>query len=316
MFRNSYDNDTVTFSPTGRIFQVEYALEAIKQGSAAVGIASNTHVVLVALKRNAEELGSYQKKITRIDDNMGLALAGLAPDARLLSNHLRTLSMRQQYLFDRPLAVNAAVASIADKAQNNTQQYGRRPYGVGLLVAGYDEQGPHLFEFLPSGSMLEYIGSAIGARSQAAKTYLERNFDSFADCELEQLIIHGLVALRDTLPQEKELTFQNTSIAVVGKDTKFTILEDEAVIPWLDKLDTTARKPHKKEPANEEAAGTIENDQTPAASTDADANTESADQTEGTQASNESNETVEENTGEQGGNDDSNDIDQDDRMTD
>lgn len=246
MFRNSYDNDTVTFSPTGRIFQVEYALEAIKQGSAAVGIASNTHVVLVALKRNAEELGSYQRKITRIDDNMGLALAGLAPDARLLSNHLRSLSMRQQYLFDRPLAVNAAVASIADKAQANTQQYGRRPYGVGLLVAGYDEKGPHLFEFLPSGSMLEYVGSAIGARSQAAKTYLERHFESFPDATLEQLVVHGLVALRDTLPQDKELTFQNTSIAVVGKDTKFTILEDDAVVPWLDKLDTTARKPQRR----------------------------------------------------------------------
>ena len=250
MFRNSYDNDTVTFSPTGRIFQVEYALEAIKQGSAAVGITSDTHVVLVALKRNAEELGSYQRKITRIDDNMGLALAGLAPDARLLSDHLRSLSMRQQFLFDRPLAVNAAVASIADKAQSNTQQYGRRPYGVGLLVAGYDEKGPHLFEFLPSGSMLEYVGSAIGARSQAARTYLERNFDSFEKCSLEQLIIHGLVALRDTLPQDKELTFQNTSIAVVGKDTKFTILEDDAVVPWLDKLDSTSRRPQRRETAN------------------------------------------------------------------
>jgi len=246
MFRNSYDNDTVTFSPTGRLFQVEYALEAIKQGSATVGIASKTHVVLVALKRNAEELGSYQRKLTRIDDNMGLALAGLAPDARLLSNRLRSLSMRERLLFDRPLAVNAAVASIADKAQANTQQYGHRPYGVGLLVAGYDEKGPHLFEFLPSGSMLEYIGSAIGARSQAARTYLERYFEEFEDAGLEELVVHGLKALRDTLPHDKELTFQNTSIAVVGKDQDFKILEDEATVPWLDKLDTTARRPQRR----------------------------------------------------------------------
>lgn len=86
MFRNNYDNDSVTYSPTGRLFQVEYALEAIKQGSAAVGLTSNDYVVLVALKRNAEELGSYQKKIIKIDDHMGVALAGLAPDARVLSN--------------------------------------------------------------------------------------------------------------------------------------------------------------------------------------------------------------------------------------
>lgn len=241
MFRNSYDNDSVTFSPTGRLFQVEYALEAIKQGSAAVGLVSKTHVVLVALKRNAEELGSYQRKITRIDDNIGLALAGLAPDARLLSNHLRTLSMRERLVFDRPLGVGAAVTSIANKAQNNTQQYGRRPYGVGLLVAGYDEKGPHLFEFLPSGSMLEYVGSAIGARSQAARTYLEKHIDEFADSSMEELIEHGLLALRDTLPNDKELTFQNTSIAVVGKDQDFKALEDDAVVPWLDRLDTTRR---------------------------------------------------------------------------
>ena len=66
MFRNNYDNDSVTYSPTGRLFQVEYALEAIKQGSAAVGLTSNDYVVLVALKRNAEELGSYQKKIIKL----------------------------------------------------------------------------------------------------------------------------------------------------------------------------------------------------------------------------------------------------------
>ena len=72
MFRNNYHNDSVTYSPTGRLFQVEYALEAIKQGSAAVGLVSKNHVVLAALKRNAEELGSYQKKIIKVDDHMGM----------------------------------------------------------------------------------------------------------------------------------------------------------------------------------------------------------------------------------------------------
>lgn len=231
----------MTFSPTGRLFQVEYALEAIKQGSAAVGLRSKTHVVLVALKRNAEELGSYQKKLMKIDDNLGLALAGLAPDARVLAASLRTQSLRTRLLYDKPLAVNRAVSSIADKAQANTQQYGRRPYGVGLLVAGTDDKGPHLFEFLPSGSALEYFGAAIGARSQAARTYLERNFEKLESSDLEELVVHGLLALRDTLPQDKELTFRNTSVAVVGVDKDFTIIEDEDIAPWLDKLDSTKR---------------------------------------------------------------------------
>lgn len=241
MFRNNYDNDSVTYSPTGRLFQVEYALEAIKQGSAAVGITSGSHVVLVALKRNAEELGSYQKKIIKVDDHMGIALAGLAPDARVLSNYLRKLAMNSKLVFNRPLLTSKAVLSIADKAQENTQLYGSRPYGVGLLVAGWDETGAHLYEFQPSGSVLEYNGAAIGARSQAARTYLERNLDAIRTCtDIDLLVVHGLNALRDTLSQDMELTIHNTSVSFVGKDKDFTIHDNEDVQQWLDKLDSTS----------------------------------------------------------------------------
>lgn len=241
MFRNNYDNDTVTYSPTGRLFQVEYALEAIKQGSAAVGLTSNDYVVLVALKRNAEELGSYQKKIIKIDDHMGVALAGLAPDARVLSNFLRKQAMQCKMVFNRPIQTYKAVLSIADKAQENTQSYGSRPYGVGLLIAGYDETGAHLFEFQPSGSVLEYFGAAIGARSQAARTYLERNLEEIKKCDdVEKLVLHGLYALKDTLSQDVELTFKNTSVSIVGKDQSFVSYDDENVQQWLDKLDSVS----------------------------------------------------------------------------
>ncbi|ABN64500.2 predicted protein [Scheffersomyces stipitis CBS 6054] len=257
MFRNNYDNDSVTYSPTGRLFQVEYALEAIKQGSAAVGLSSKNHVVLVALKRNAEELGSYQKKIIKVDTHMGIALAGLAPDARVLSNYLRKQAMSSRMIFNRPLSTSKAVLSIADKAQENTQSYGSRPYGVGLLVSGYDETGAHLYEFQPSGSVLEYYGAAIGARSQAARTYLERNLDTIRESDtVESLIVHGLNALRDTLSQDVELTFKNTSVSVVGKDIDFTIYDDEDVQQWLDKLDSVsnARNREEDDGADEEVA--------------------------------------------------------------
>jgi 20S proteasome subunit alpha 6 len=190
------------------------------------------------LKRNAEELGSYQKKVIRVDDHVGVALAGLAPDARILSNYLRQQAMSSKMVFNRPLSISKAVHSIADKAQENTQSAGGRPYGVGLLVAGYDDSGAHLYEFLPSGSVLEYLGSAIGARSQAAKTYLERNFDEFSNATKEKLIEHALIALRDTLAQDKELTAANTTIAIVGADQQFTIYDDDDVEQWLSLLDS------------------------------------------------------------------------------
>lgn len=237
-----------------------------------------THLIQSNLRspqRNTEELGSYQKKIIRIDNHLGVALAGLAPDARILSNFLRQQSMSSKLVYNRPLAVSRAVHSIADKAQTNTQQYGRRPYGVGLLIVGHDESGPHLYEFLPSGSVLEYVGTAIGARSQAARTYLERSFNEFADSSLEELIVHGLNALRDTLAQDKELTLKNTSIAYVGVDTPFKQLDEELVVPWLDKLDsvsrgsganpTSATEEPAAAPADEDAAPTSD---TPAAAND------------------------------------------------
>lgn len=263
MFRNSYDNDSVTFSPQGRIFQVEYALEAIKQGSAAVGLVSKTHAVLVALKRNAEELGSYQKKIIRIDGHLGLALAGLAPDARVLSNFMRQQSMSSRLIYNRPIPVARVVNAIADKAQINTQTYGRRPYGVGLLIAGVDETGPHLWEFQPSGMVLEYKGAAIGARSQSARTYLERNFEQFENVGVDELVAHGLAALRDSLAQDKSLTSANTSVAVVGIGEEFKLYDGDAVSVWLDKMTDTGssrgtRPAEEAEAAPAAASGTAE----------------------------------------------------------
>ncbi|KAL7805540.1 putative proteasome subunit alpha [Trichoderma aethiopicum] len=216
MFRNNYDNDSVTFSPQGRIFQIEYAGEAVKQGSVVVGIASKTHVGLFAVKRNAEELSSYQKKLFEIDEHTAIAIAGLTSDARVLSNFMKQQCLGHRLTYGRPIPIHTLVGMIGEKAQINTQVYGKRPYGIGLLVAGVDENGPHLFEFQPSGMTEEMVAFAIGARSQMARTYLERNIDQFADCSKEELVKHGLRALKESLVQDKELTVENTSVGLVG----------------------------------------------------------------------------------------------------
>ncbi|KAJ3009305.1 Proteasome subunit alpha 1 [Thoreauomyces humboldtii] len=236
MFRNQYDSDITIWSPQGRIHQVEYAMEAVKQGSACVGLRSNSHVVLLALKRSPGELASYQKKLLRIDDHMGIAIAGLMSDARVLSTYMRSEAMKSKLMFDRPLPTYRIVAAIGDKAQVNTQRYGRRPYGVGLLVAGYDDAGPHLFECAPSGNFFDYYAVSIGARSQSAKTYLEKHFDTFAEASVEELITHGLRALRDTLQTDKELDINNCSIGIVGKGTKYHTIDGDAVQKYLDLL--------------------------------------------------------------------------------
>ncbi|EMC96165.1 hypothetical protein BAUCODRAFT_33507 [Baudoinia panamericana UAMH 10762] len=236
MFRNNYDNDSVTFSPQGRIFQVEYAQEAVKQGSVVVGIVSKTHAVLTALKRQAEELSSYQEKILPIDSHYGLALAGLASDARVLSNFMKQQSLASRLTYDRPILLSDITSRIGDRAQTNTQQYGKRPYGVGLLIAGTDAKGTHLFEFQPSGVTSEMVADAIGARSQMARTYLERHLESFEQCGRDELIRHALRALKDTLGQDRELTVENVSLGVGGVGEDFRVVEGQEVAPFLEGL--------------------------------------------------------------------------------
>jgi 20S proteasome subunit alpha 6 len=180
----------------------------------------------------------------RIDDHVGIAIAGLTSDARVLSNFMRQQAMSSKMAFNRPVPVNRLVSAIADKAQVNTQEYGRRPYGVGFLVIGQDHSGPHLYEFSPSGNSYEYYAMSIGARSQSAKTYLEKHYESFMDCTLEELIKHGLHALRETLQQDKDLNVNNTSVGIVGAPSTFEktsgvgfrILEGETIQPFLDTM--------------------------------------------------------------------------------
>lgn len=157
--------------------------------------------------------------------------------------------MKQQCLghrltYGRAMPVRSLVDMIGEKAQINTQVYGKRPYGVGLLVAGVDERGPHLFEFQPSGMTEEMVAFAIGARSQMARTYLERNLDAFADCSREELVQHGLKALRESLVQDKELTVENLSVGLVGVETKegkksiepFKLYDEFEVKQWIDSV--------------------------------------------------------------------------------
>jgi 20S proteasome subunit alpha 6 len=161
---------------------------------------------------------------------------------------MKQQSLASKMTYGRPIPVERIVSMIGDRAQTNTQQYGKRPYGVGLLVAGIDDLGPHLFEFQPSGMTQEMLACAIGARSQMARTYLERHLDEFADCNRDELLKHGLRALKESLAQDKELTVDNTSIGVVGltseagkkKLENFKLFDGQDIAPLLEaNLETT-----------------------------------------------------------------------------
>lgn len=237
MFRNQYDTDVTVWSPQGRLHQVEYATEAVNQGTACLGLRSNNYVVLAALRRSPNELASHQKKIHKIDDHMGVAMSGLTADGRSLIKYMRTEALNHKYVYGTPIQGSRVVLDVADMHQQCTQSYVRRPYGVGLLVATFDQTGPHLYMTEPSGNYFEYYAMAIGSRSQTSRTYLEKEYENFNECSKEELIKHALKALASSLPGDSELDSKNASVAVVGEDKRFEIIEGPAIQVYLDGIE-------------------------------------------------------------------------------
>lgn len=247
MFRNMYDTDVTVWSPQGRLLQVEYANEAVKQGSACLGICSDTHVVLCALKRSQHVLASHQKKLLKIDDHMGIAIAGLNADARSLAKYMRNECLNHRYIYGSALQASRLVTDVADKHQRSTQMYVRRPYGVGLLVGAVDATGPHLYETMPSGQFYEYTAMAIGARAQSGKTYLEKHTASFGGCNVDELVKHGIKAIAGCVQSDKTLDSSNLSIVVVGPNGQYTLYDGEATQPYLDSIDLEGDMPVRAE---------------------------------------------------------------------
>lgn len=127
------------------------------------------------------------------------------------------------------------VNKIATKSQTKTAHPSKRPYGVGMLLAGVDQTGTHLFETCPSANFYEYKAMAIGAKCQSAKTYLEKNFETFENISRDELITHGVKALKASA-QENELTVHNVSVGVVSLEEKFHLLPEAELSQFLSQV--------------------------------------------------------------------------------
>lgn len=166
---------------------------------------------------------------------MGIAIAGLTADARHLCKYMRSECLNYWYTHNSQHPTERLINKIAKKSQIKTNHPAKRPFGVGLLVGSFDETGTHLFETCPSGNYYEYIAMAIGARSQSAKTYLEKNFEQFSTQTWQELVKHGLKALKASA-QETELSEHNVSVGVVGRDTKFHLLKADELRAYLGEI--------------------------------------------------------------------------------
>jgi len=221
----AYDRAITVFSPDGRLFQVEYAREAVKRGTTAVGVVYKTGVILLADKRIKSPLieESSIEKIFVIDEQIGAATSGLIGDARILIDHARVQAQSEKLTYGQNVTVEALVKKVCDLLQQYTQYGGVRPFGASLLIGGIDDTGPHLFETDPSGLSTGYKADAIGAGRDQAIDILEKEYKE--GMNLQEAASLALKALKAGLEQGQSLG--TISAGYINQGEKFKIMSQE-----------------------------------------------------------------------------------------
>ena len=177
MASRGYDMTPTMYSPDGRIYQVEYAIETVKRGAIAIGLQSKDGVIIAVEEKSRDlQVEDITQKIFQVDDHIGIAAAGYIPDARILVDSARFFSQSNKLTYDESVEVEAVAKHLADQSHQFTQYSGVRPFGVALIIAGVDRKGTRIFVTDPSGTYVPYAAVAIGGNSDEVTDYLEKNY--------------------------------------------------------------------------------------------------------------------------------------------
>jgi proteasome alpha subunit len=220
-----YDHGITTFSPDGRLFQVEYARESVKRGTTTVGLKYRDGVMLIVDKRLASKLIIPEsiEKVYKIDDHIGFATSGLVADARQLVDRARVECQVNRITYSDSIPVSILTKRICDFKQSFTQYGGVRPFGTALLIAGVDAEGLHLYETDPSGAYQSYHAGAIGAGRNSVIDHFEKYWKP--KMTMNAAAKMGLEALRESL--NTELNGDAIEVSIIDADGYRLFAKDE-----------------------------------------------------------------------------------------
>jgi len=230
----AYDRAITVFSPDGRLFQVEYAMELVNRGATILGIRCSEGVVLGA-EENVEPLeeAEYSWKIFRVDDHVGAAIVGLSSDARILLDQARVNAQSNKLTYDEPIDVEVVTKRISDVKQLYTQHAGVRPFGVSIIFAGVDKTGGRVFGTHPSGTYRGYKATAQGAGRDTVLAILKD--EQRDDMKLEEAIKLATKCLIKAL-EARQLP-PRIKIAVIPAGTKkMEMLSDEKTEEYIKQV--------------------------------------------------------------------------------
>ena len=217
MASRGYDMTPTMYSPDGRIYQVEYAIETVKRGTLAIGIKCKDGVI-IAVEENprALQVADITQKIFQVDQHIGVAAAGYIPDARVQVDNARFFSQSTKLTYDEPVEVETVAKHLADQCHQFTQYSGVRPYGVALIIAGVDQKGGAVYVTDPSGTYVSYAAVAIGASSDEVTDFFEKNYKT--EISLEEGAVLATAAIN--LKSEKKDGVKHVKMSWIKLDKK------------------------------------------------------------------------------------------------
>ena len=241
--QQGYDRAITVFSPDGRLYQVEYAIETVKRGTLVVGIKTNHGVVIASEEKPRRlQISEAPQKLFQVDHHIGLGAAGYIPDARSQVEDARFFSQSSKIIYDEPVSVETVVKHIADQCQQYTQYAGARPVGVALIMGGVYENGISLFLTDPSGTYVAYNAIAIGANSEKVNEFLEKHYKPDITLDDAREIVTAAINLSEDAPDGTE----HIKISQVRADTKQFEILTEKEITDIAKIATEKFLPKKK----------------------------------------------------------------------
>jgi len=226
--QQGYDRAITVFSPDGRLYQVEYALETVRRGTIAVGVKAKEGIVIaVEEKPRKLQISETAQKIFQVDDHIGVAAAGYIPDARSQVDNARFFSQSNKLIYAEPVDVETVVKHLADQCQQFTQYAGVRPFGVALIIGGIDNNSQtQLFLTDPSGTYISYDAVSIGSGSDQVTEFFEKNYK--ADFSIDEASVLATASIY-LASEDKEGT-QHIRIAQIKTDTKqFEIVSNQKI---------------------------------------------------------------------------------------
>ena len=242
MASRGYDMTPTMYSPDGRIYQVEYAIETVKRGAIAIGLQAKDGVVMAVEEKSRDlQVEDITQKIFQVDDHIGIAAAGYIPDARILVDSARFFSQSNKLTYDESVEVETVAKHLADQSHQFTQYSGVRPFGVALIIAGVDRKGTRIFVTDPSGTYVPYSAVAIGGNSDEVTDYLEKNYKE--EMSMDDAISMAIAAIN---LKSDEKGVKHIRMSKIKLDTKqFEKISNEELAKYAQAAGESTKKEYR-----------------------------------------------------------------------